>query len=85
MKYPTIKKAGAVLALLLSTTSGHAYNQNSAKNACINKVTQYGSGQYYNATNLCCGKFLIVLWKHKIETVCDVLLKIRDKPNVWGQ
>ena len=52
MKYPTIKKAGVVLALLLSTTSAHAYNQNSAKNACINKVTQYGSGQYYNASNV---------------------------------
>ena len=52
MKYPTIKKAGVVLALLLSTTLAHAYNQNSAKHACINKVTEYGSSQYHNASNV---------------------------------
>ncbi|MDQ7046386.1 MAG: hypothetical protein Q9M39_01685 [Sulfurovum sp.] len=51
MNYTTIKKAGVVLALLL-TTSAYAYNQNSAKNACINKVTQHGSSQYHGASNI---------------------------------
>jgi len=37
MNYSRLKKAGVVFTLLLATTSAHAYNQNSAKNACINK------------------------------------------------
>ena len=52
MNYLTIKKAGVVLALLLTTTSAYAYNQNSAKHACINKVTQHGSSQYHGASNV---------------------------------
>ena len=36
----------------MMTTSVHAYNQNSAKHACINKVTQYGSSQYHGASNV---------------------------------
>ena len=34
------------------STSASAYNQNSAKSACINKVTQYGSSQYHGASNV---------------------------------
>ncbi len=52
MHISKLKKLGVVCTILLAVTSASAYNQNSAKNACINKVTQYGSGQYHGATNV---------------------------------
>lgn len=51
MNYSTLKKMGVVFALLL-TTSAYAYNQNSAKHACINKVTEHGSSHYHGASNV---------------------------------
>ena len=38
--------------VLLTSVSAYAYNQNSAKHACINKVTGYGSSQYHGASSV---------------------------------
>lgn len=52
MKFANVKKIVVVLASIALTTSLYAYNQNSAKNACINKVTEFGTGQYHNVKNV---------------------------------
>jgi len=52
MTYLNSKKFGIIFAVLLLTTSLHAYNKNSAKHACINKVTEYGSSQYHGASSV---------------------------------
>lgn len=52
MNYTKLKKTGLVLVTMMVTTTAHAYNNGSAKHACINKVTQYGSSEYYNASSV---------------------------------
>ncbi len=52
MKYTNLKKASMVLAVILATTSAHAYNKQDAKRACLNKITQHGHSQYHNAKDI---------------------------------
>ena len=52
MKFTQLKKTTVLLTSLLVTTSAYAYNQNNAKHACINKVTEHGSGKYHGTSNI---------------------------------
>jgi hypothetical protein len=52
MKFTHLKKTTLLLASLLVTTSAYAYNKDNAKHACINKVTEYGSGKYHGTSNI---------------------------------
>ena len=52
MNYTKSKKAAAILLAMLATTSAYAYNKDNAKHACINKVTEHGSGKYHGTSGL---------------------------------
>ncbi len=52
MKLTQMKKAGLVLAVILTSTSTYAYDKHDAKHACLNKVTQHGHGQYHHAKDV---------------------------------
>ena len=48
----TIKKVAIVITTVALSSSAYAYNQNNAKHACLNKVTEHGTGQYHGAQNV---------------------------------
>ena len=52
MKFTYLKKTVIVVATMVLTSSAYAYNENNAKHACINKVTEHGTGQYHGAQNV---------------------------------
>lgn len=52
MKFIYLKKTVIVVATMALTSSAYAYNENNAKHACINKVTEQGTGQYHGAQNV---------------------------------
>ena len=52
MNIGKLLKLKLVLLILLLSTSAYAYNKNRAKNACINKVTEYGSSHYHDVSHV---------------------------------
>ena len=52
MRRKYLKGSIIALAAMAMTTSLQAYSQDNAKRACINKVTEHGTGQYHNPSGI---------------------------------
>jgi len=74
MKFSNLKKTAVIIASVALSTSAYAYNQENAKRACINQVTEHGTGVYHNASGI-----RISDQGHHSYTVTGNVISNRDK------